>query len=500
MLKKDLGMFQVFSIAAGAMISSGLFVLPGIVFATVGPAVTVAYFIAGMMMIPTMLAQAELATAMPKSGGSYFYIERSLGSLLGTMAGLTDWLSLSLKAAFALVGIGALASFFGAGLGPWATKGVAAAACLLFGAVNIMGAKDAGRFQVWLVVGLLGILVGFVALGIGKVDAARFHPFMVSGVQSVIGTAGMVFVSYGGLTKVTAVSEEIRDPGKNIPRGMFLAFFTVNFIYLVVLVVVVGTVEPQRLAGSLVPLNLSAEAVSGRWISWALSLAAFLAFATTANAGILSASRSPMAMSRDGLLPAFLAKTHPRFGTPVSGILLTVTFMVAAILFLPLDVLVKTASTMMILMFILVNASLLVVRRARLPAYRPSFRAPLYPWLPIGAILVYGFLVVEMGIVPLVLTGMFALFSMAWYLGYVWRRIDRESAFVHLVKRVTAREVRRPGFEAELRQIALQRDEQELDWFDHLVKSCVRPTGCHVGPRVFPPGGRQARSKVGSIS
>ena len=108
MLKKELGLLHVFSIAAGAMISSGLFVLPGIAFAQAGPAILLSYVLAGLFMIPTMLSKAELATAMPKSGGSYFFIERSLGPLAGTLAGLGAWLSITLKATFALVGIGAL--------------------------------------------------------------------------------------------------------------------------------------------------------------------------------------------------------------------------------------------------------------------------------------------------------------------------------------------------------------------------------------------------------
>ena len=95
MLKKQLGPVGVFSIAAGAMISSGLFILPGLAFAKAGPAVIIAYFFAGVLMIPSLLAKAELATAMPKSGGSYFFVERSLGPLMGTIAGFANWLSIA---------------------------------------------------------------------------------------------------------------------------------------------------------------------------------------------------------------------------------------------------------------------------------------------------------------------------------------------------------------------------------------------------------------------
>ncbi|MCK4339882.1 MAG: amino acid permease, partial [Candidatus Cloacimonetes bacterium] len=106
-LKKQLGLLEVFCIAAGAMISSGLFVLPGIAFAKCGPSVIVAYLIAGIIFIPSLLSKAELGTAMPKAGGSYFFIERSMGPAAGTLGGLASWFSLALKSAFALIGIGA---------------------------------------------------------------------------------------------------------------------------------------------------------------------------------------------------------------------------------------------------------------------------------------------------------------------------------------------------------------------------------------------------------
>ena len=97
-LKRKLGFWGVFCIAAGAMISSGLFVLPGLAFAEAGPAMVLSYAFAGILVIPAMMSQAELVTAMPRSGGSYFYITRSMGMLLGTLAGLSDWFAIALCA------------------------------------------------------------------------------------------------------------------------------------------------------------------------------------------------------------------------------------------------------------------------------------------------------------------------------------------------------------------------------------------------------------------
>jgi len=107
-VKRELTLLDIFCIASGAMISSGLFVLPGIAFAKVGPALLLSYLLAGILMVPAFLTKAEMATAMPKAGGTYFFVERSLGALAGTLAGLANWFSTALKSAFALVGIGRL--------------------------------------------------------------------------------------------------------------------------------------------------------------------------------------------------------------------------------------------------------------------------------------------------------------------------------------------------------------------------------------------------------
>ena len=109
-LKKELGLLDIFCIASGAMISSGLFILPGIASAKTGPSLFLSYIIASLLALPALLSKAELATAMPKAGGDYFFITRSMGPSIGTIGGVASWFSLSLKSAFALVGMGAYAA------------------------------------------------------------------------------------------------------------------------------------------------------------------------------------------------------------------------------------------------------------------------------------------------------------------------------------------------------------------------------------------------------
>lgn len=471
MLKKELGLLDVFSIAAGAMVSSGLFVLPGIAFSMAGPAVVLSYFLAGVLMIPSIFAKAELATAMPKSGGTYFFVERSLGPIAGTFAGFANWLSIALKSAFALVGIGALGALLFPAQGEWLIKLIAIGGCVFFAALNLISVKGSGRLQSVLVLGLLAILAVYVVFSVPEVKPTRFEPFAPHGFHVVFAVAGMVFVSYGGLTKVASVAEEVRSPARNIPLGMFLAFGVINAFYVLAVFATVGVLEPDALSASLSPIADAAHHTLGR-AGGLVYVAAFLAFVTTANAGILSAARSPMAMSRDGLLIEHFARTNKRFGTPHFAIVFTCMLMILAIALLSIEDLVKVASTIMIVMFMLVNLAVLIMRQSGLQNYRPTFRVPLYPWLPAAAFAAYALVLIEMGAVPLALTGVFALMTVGWYLYYVRRRIERESAIAFLVKRIVSKDITGRGLENELRGIALERDLIEGDRFDELIKNC----------------------------
>ena len=468
-LKKGLSLIDVFSIAAGAMISSGLFILPGLAFAKTGPAVVFSYLIAGILVMPAMFTQAELSTAMPKAGGTYFFIERSMGAPVGTIGGFANWFALSFKSAFALLGIGIFVTLIKPSITELEVKVIASGAALFFMAVNILGVKEAGRFQIALVFSLIGILTIYIIHGFLAIQPQRYFPFATQGMGSVFATAGLVFISFGGLTKISSVGEEVKNPGRNIPLGMFLAFSIVMFLYIVVVFITVGVLDPAALANSHIPISLAANAFMGKFGGIALGIAAILAFVSTANAGILTASRASLAMSRDSLVPKFLKRVHPKFKTPHLSIILTTAFMVAVILFLDLENLVKTASTLQIILFILVNLSLIVMRESRIQGYRPQFRSPLYPWIQIAGIIGYIFLIFEMGAFPLLLTAAFIVFALAWYFLFARKNVKRQAALVHIIERITAKELVDTTLPGELKDIIIERDEIVEDRFDRII-------------------------------
>ena len=329
-----------------------------------------------------MLSVAELATAMPRAGGLYYFLDRSLGPLLGTIGGLGTWLTLLLKVAFALVGVGAYLSLF---FPEAPITALAVGLAVLLGFLNLFGAKASGAVQGVLVIGLLSILSLFVATGMPKVDGANLQGFFDAGFGAILSTTGLVYISYAGVTKIASLSEEVRNPERNIPLGIFLGLAATLLAYGLGTFVIVGTVPAEELAGSLTPVALVADRLVGEWGVVVITVAALLAFVAVSNAGILSASRYPLAMSRDRLVPGALQKLT-KSNVPVAAIAATVGLVVATVVFLDPAKIAKLASAFQLLMFSLVCLAVIVMRESRIESYDPGYRSPLYPWTQIVGI------------------------------------------------------------------------------------------------------------------
>ncbi len=467
-LKKGLGLLDVFSIATGAMISSGIFILPGLAFAKTGPSVVISYFIAGLFALTGLFSIAELSSAMPKAGGDYYFITRSMGPIAGTISGLLSWFSLSLKSSFALIGMAELLTLFY----PVNIHIAAIGFTLIFLTLNIFGVEKVGHTQTGLV-GILLLVIGiFVFLGIPNIKISNFEPFTFNGKSSIFSTAGFVFISYGGLLKVASVAEEIKKPGKNIIKGMLISIIVVVIMYFLMLLVTVGVLSASELSGSLTPVANAARKFMGKPGMYLMQLAAITAFISTANAGLLAASRYPLALSRDRLLPGFLNKVSEKYRSPYSALIVTAGFMIVT-LFLNLDVLIKVASTVLIMTYILSNFSVIILRESKLQNYRPIFKSPLYPWVQFIGIIGFVFLLVEMGFLALIISLGLIILGLFVYLVYGRKSQIKEYALLHLIGRMLNRKLTSHKLQTELKNVILERDEIELDFFDKLVKDAI---------------------------
>jgi amino acid transporter/mannitol/fructose-specific phosphotransferase system IIA component (Ntr-type) len=462
-LKKELKLLDVYAIATGTTLSAGFFLLPGLAAAQAGPAMIIAYMIAAIPMIPAMFSIVELGTAMPRAGGVYYFLDRTLGPVTGMIGGLGTWLALVLKVAFALVGMGAYIGLFFPEL-PMTYFALAVAVSLAV--LNIFGAGKSGRFQIFLVIFLLSILVVFIGGGSMQLHAVHFEGFFDAGASSILATSGLVYISYVGITKVASLSEEVQNPERNLPLGVFLALGTAVLMYALGTTIMVGVIPMERLAGDLTPVATAAELVLGRPGAILITLAALAAFVSVSNAGMLSASRYPLAMARDHLMPRIFYRLS-RKGTPVVSILTTLGVVSGILIFLDAAGIAKLASSFQLLMFALVNLAVIVMRESHIDSYDPGYKSPLYPWLQIIGILTPVVLIVTMGWMSSAFTAGLVVAGMLWYAWYAKGRIGRTGAIYHVFERLG--HSRYDGLDSELRGIMKEKGLREEDPFDQIV-------------------------------
>ncbi len=473
-LKKELRLFDVYALSTGAMFSSGFFLLPGLAAAKAGPAVILAYLIAGILILPAMFSKAELSTALPRAGGAYYFLDRSLGPAFGTIGGLGIFFALSLKTAFALIGIGAYATIFV----ELPIKPVAIALTVAFVALNIVGAKETSGLQRILVVVLLTVLAFFVANGMYSslgsenrgLTTQRLTPFMPNGFESLLSTIGFVFVSYAGLTKIASVAEEIENPDRNIPLGMMLSLVSTTFIYVVGVYIIVAVVEPSTLYSSLTPVADAVRAID-LWVPLEIALglivlSAVAAFVSTGNAGVLAASRYPFAMARDGLVSPKLRELG-RFGTPSVAIITTGALIILFIVSLDEEGIAKLASAFQLFIFMLLNFAVIVMRESHIPSYDPGYKSPLYPWMQFAGIIFAIVLIFYLGWLSIVFTLGIVVVCLAWYYKYAHGRVERDGAIYHWFHRLGQRQYL--GLDREFRTILREKGLRDEDPFHEIV-------------------------------
>ena len=433
-LARDLGFLEAYTLGLGTMIGAGIFVLPGIVAEAAGPASMVSFTIGGIVALLAALSLSELATGMPRAGGSYYYINHALGSFFGTIVGWGMWAGLMFATAFYMLGFGQYLLDQ-----PSTAIGVVAAALVmaaLLTLLNYRGVKETGSFQNVIVIALVGLILVFIIVGLPQVDPGLLQPFTAGEGWPAVGvTAGTVFVTFIGFEVIATSAEEIKQPGRNLPLAMVAAVVTPTLLYVLVMLVSTGVLPVPELAASDVPVAdvaratagaLGAVTVAGFTIQFSvigggiMIIGAVLATISSANASILSAARVNFAMGRDKILAEWLNQIHSKYRTPYRAILATGGVILALIASpLPIDTLADVAAFMFLVTYALVHIAVVVLRRADPEDYEPDFRIPSwgYPTIPIVGFLGCVAVLVQMGDTPLVAVSGVTLLSVVQAIG-----------------------------------------------------------------------------------
>ena len=438
-LAKDLGPLAALTIGVGTMIGAGIFVLPGEAILKAGSLASVAFVLGGVIAMFTALSASELGTAMPRSGGAYYYVNHALGPMFGSVAGWANWLGLAFASAFYMVGFGRyIARIFGLSgsiaVGPLSitiVKLVALAGGAFFVFINYVGAKETGRLQNIIVVLLIGILTVFTLLGTLRAEPSNLPA--ATDVVTTLETTGLIFVSYLGFVQITSVAEEIKDPGKNLPRAVIGSVVIVTVIYALVLVIMSAAV-PQGFIADIISSDAEnpiavvevGDYIQGAAMGGALLFGGLLATASSANASILASSRINFAMGRDRIVTPALNEIHPRYGTPYRAIGITGGLILLFIVIGDLTLLSGAASGLHLIIYGLLNVALIVMRYVNPEEYTPDFVVPLYPLLPVlGVVLSFALLVFVAGDALLLSFGIAAA-AILWYGFYARSRTEKQ--------------------------------------------------------------------------
>ena len=425
-LQRTLSLPGAIAVSIGGMLS-GIFVLPGLAVGITGSSVWLAFLVAALCILPAVLSKSELATSMPKSGGTYVYIERAFGPLFGTISGLGLWLSLLLKSAFSLVGLSAYLYVL-IEVDSSLTKSIALFSLLLILLLNIFGVKKVEKTQLLIVSISVLSLVGLILFGLGSFDGALTEPVFSNESSGFISAVAFLYISYAGVTKVAAVAGEIKNPEVNLPKTMLISLFLITVVYVLVAIVLVGNVEASLLVNDIKPIYTLSQTLGGDAFGYAAGIVGVLTLLSMANSGVLASSRFPFAMARDKMLPDFLGSVSAKFMTPVYSIIVTAFIIGLAIIYLDVEKIAKLASAFKVLMFISVNLAVIVLRETNAQWYNPSYKSPFYPYVQIFGVISGVVLLAYLGLLPLLsVLGVF-VFGFITFLFY-GRKTNRKGVF-----------------------------------------------------------------------
>jgi basic amino acid/polyamine antiporter, APA family len=388
-LKRTLGVWQAAAVSIGAIIGAGIFVLIGVASGLAGPAVILSFVLAGLAAFFTALSAAELSSFITESGGSYIYTHHAFGRFWGFIVGWMQSADYVIGASAVSIGFAGYLIYF-LHLPP-TTAAIVIIACLLplaLMAVNLRGMRDAAGINSILVLLKVIALVLFIGIGAWYLglhgSGGNYVPFFPNGVSGMLHGAAVIFFAFVGFNTVTVIAEEVKDPVRNVPRSLMIAFVVCAALYIGVSIIAIGLVDWTLLAKSDAPLETAIIiATENPYVLGYVSIAALFATASVVMSSIFGGSRALFAMARQKLLPEALRRVSGN-GVPYVTVIIVSVAMSAIVLASGggLDTLAQVFNFGTLLTFFFINLSLVKLRWDNPGAIR-GFRVPAYPVTPL---------------------------------------------------------------------------------------------------------------------
>ena len=445
-LSRTLSLFTITMIGVGGMIGAGIFVLTGTAAGVAGPALVLVFFLNGLVTLLTAMAYAELGSAFPEAGGGYLWVKEGLGGANGFLSGWMSWFAHAVAGSLYALGFGRFAAELWnmAGIPTFGltTNGLSLALMSLiiiaFTYINFRGVSETGsigNIVTMTKIVILGLFVVFGILAMTRFSAwhTRFTTgFLPNGIGGVVTAMGLTFIAFEGYEIIAQSGEEVKQPERNIPRAVFLSVGIAVIIYLLVGTTAIGaTIAPEGLKvyqylgqQKEVAIVEVAQQVFPFHVGGIILLFSGLVSTMSAlNATTFSSSRVSFAMGRDHNLPALFSRIHPDKHTPYWAVIFSGTLMLFMAWALPLEGVAAAADIMFLLLFLQVNFALMSLRRKR-PDLKRSFFVPLYPAVPILAIVANSFLAVYL----------FTFNQLAWGAAILWIMIGLLAYYAYFAR------------------------------------------------------------------
>ncbi len=395
-LKRSMGVWSITALGVGAIIGTGIFVLTGKAAAlSAGPAVVLSFVIAGIVSALAALCYAELASTVPVSGSAYTYVYATLGEFIAWIVGWGLILEYALGAATVAIGwSGYFTDFLSATFGLVIPKAFttnpfdggivnlpAAIIILLITALLVRGTQESDVVNKVIVATKLAVVAFFIVIGSQHINPANWHPFAPFGISGIINGAGLVFFAYIGFDAVSTSAEEVRNPGRDLPRGIIGSLAICTVLYIVVSGILTG-ILPYTKLNVPSPVSFSLIQIGLGWAGAIVAFGAIAGLTTVLLVMLYGQSRIFFCMSRDGLLPGIFSQVHPTFHTPYLSSLLVGVVVATVAAVGQLDVVANLVNIGTLAAFAMVSIGVIVLRRQQ-PDLKRTFRVPWSPVVPI---------------------------------------------------------------------------------------------------------------------
>jgi amino acid transporter len=431
-LKRSIGLFQLTLFGVGATIGTGIFVILTEAVPTAGPAVILAFVMAGVVAGLTAICYAELAGAVPVSGSSYSYAYATLGEAVAMVVAACLLLEYGVSAAGVAVGWSQylnelLDNLFGFTIPDSISQAPEQGGVFNLPAVVLIwlctllllrGASESAKVNAIMVLIKLGVLALFVIVGLQGWDSDHLSNFAPDGFNGINAAAGIIFFSYIGLDAVSTAGEEVKNPRRNLPLAIIGALVIVTSIYVAVAVVAVAAQPVSAFEGQEAGLSNILESVTGStWPASVLAAGAVVSIFSVTLVVIYGQTRILFAMSRDGMIPKFFHRLNPRTLTPVPSTLFVAIVISLLAGVVPINFLFEMTSIGTLVAFLVVSIGVMVLRYTQ-PDLPRGFKVPLFPVIPLLSIVGCFWIIKDLRAVTIYVFFIWTAVALVWYFLY----------------------------------------------------------------------------------